>query len=305
LIAYLGLGSNLGDRRQNLMLAAEAVGARRMSSVYETAPQGEVLDQPDFLNAVVEIETGLGPEELLERCKEIEAELGRRAGGVRHGPRPIDIDILLLGEMEYESERLRIPHRDLETRRFVLEPLRELAPERVDEAMFAAVADQAVERVERTLRPTWREAVEAKDADALAAAVADDAKLRSPITARIPFEGRQRVVELMTEVFALLESMRVLRDVRDGPLQILEIETRLAGYDVHMVQLLEHDDAGRVRRITLFMRPLPGVANLAAYIGPRLVRRRFGPVVAGLVSVPMFVVALAARVIDRLSPHFV
>jgi 2-amino-4-hydroxy-6-hydroxymethyldihydropteridine diphosphokinase len=123
-----------------------------MSSLYETAPQGEVLDQPDFLNAVVEIETDLGPEELLAECKRIEAELGRRAGGVRHGPRPIDIDILLLGDLEYESERLRIPHRDLETRRFVLEPLQELAPERVDAARLAAVADQRVTRVGGSLQ---------------------------------------------------------------------------------------------------------------------------------------------------------
>ena len=147
MIAYLGLGSNVGDRRQNLMAAAEALGAQRMSSVYETAPQGEVLDQPDFLNAVVEIETELGPEDLLKRCKAIESALGREMGGVRHGPRPIDIDILLLGDVEYESERLRIPHRDLETRRFVLEPLRELAPERVDEANLAAVQDQRVQRL--------------------------------------------------------------------------------------------------------------------------------------------------------------
>ena len=147
MIAYLGLGSNVGDRRQNLMAAADAVGARRMSSVYETAPQGEVLDQPDFLNAVVEIDTGLGPEDLLRHCKEIESELGREMGGVRHGPRPIDIDILLLGDVEYESGRLRIPHRDLESRRFVLEPLSELAPERVDETKLAAVQDQRVRRL--------------------------------------------------------------------------------------------------------------------------------------------------------------
>jgi 2-amino-4-hydroxy-6-hydroxymethyldihydropteridine diphosphokinase len=305
LIAYLGLGSNVGDRRRNLMAAAEALGARRMSSIYATAPQGEVLDQPDFLNAVVEIETDLGPEDLLRQCKSVESELGRRAGGIRHGPRSIDIDILLLGDIEYESERLRIPHRDLETRRFVLEPLTELAPELVSADRLAAVADQPVERVETALRPTWREAVEAHDIDAVASVLADDAKLRSPITARIPFEGRARVVELMTEVFALLESMRVLREVREGDLLVLEIESRLAGYDVHMVQLVEHDPSGRVRRITLFMRPLPGVANLAANIAPRLVRRRFGPVVAALVTLPMRVVALAARLIDRLSPRFV
>lgn len=147
MIAYLGLGSNVGDRHKNLMAAAETLGARRISSVYETAPQGEVRDQPDFLNAVVEIETELGPEELLAECKRLEAELGRRTGGVRHGPRPIDIDILLLGDLEYESERLRIPHRDLETRRFVLEPLRELAPELVDEAKLADVSDQRLRRL--------------------------------------------------------------------------------------------------------------------------------------------------------------
>jgi 2-amino-4-hydroxy-6-hydroxymethyldihydropteridine diphosphokinase len=129
------------------MAAAEALGALRVSSVYETAPQGEVLDQPDFLNAVAEMETELGPEELLAECKRIEAALGRRAGGVRHGPRPIDIDILLLGDVEYESERLRIPHRDLDNRRFVLEPLRELAPGLVDEARLAAVRGQRVRRL--------------------------------------------------------------------------------------------------------------------------------------------------------------
>jgi 2-amino-4-hydroxy-6-hydroxymethyldihydropteridine diphosphokinase len=118
-----------------------------MSSIYETEPQGEVLDQPDFLNAVVEIETDLGPEELLAECKRIESELGRREGGIRHGPRPIDIDILLLGNVEYESERLRIPHRDLETRRFVLEPLMELAPERVSDDRLAAVSGQRVRRL--------------------------------------------------------------------------------------------------------------------------------------------------------------
>ena len=287
------------------MAAAGAVGALRRSSVYETAPQGEVIEQPDFLNAVVEIETDLGPEELLAECKRIESELGREAGGVRHGPRPIDIDILLLGDVEYESERLRIPHRDLDNRRFVLEPLHELAPDLVSEGMLAAVADQAVERMEGSLRSGWREAVEAHDDDALAATLADDAKLRSPITKRIPFEGRARVVELMTEVFALLESMRVLREVRDGNVHILEIESRLAGYDVHMVQVLEHDDSERVRQVTLFMRPLPGVANLAAHIGPRLVRRRWGPVAAAFVGLPMRLVALALRLMDRLSPRFV
>ena len=67
------------------------------SSVYETAPQGEVLDQPDFLNACLRIETELDPEALLDVCKEVERELGREPGGPRHGPRPVDVDLLLLG----------------------------------------------------------------------------------------------------------------------------------------------------------------------------------------------------------------
>ena len=121
------------------------------SSLYETAPQGEVLDQPDFLNACIEIETELGPEELLDACKDVERELGRDLSAPRHSPRPVDVDLLLLGDQPYESERLRIPHRDLKTRRFVLEPLRELAPELVDADTFAAVADQPVRRVEGSL----------------------------------------------------------------------------------------------------------------------------------------------------------
>jgi 2-amino-4-hydroxy-6-hydroxymethyldihydropteridine diphosphokinase len=120
----------------------------RMSSIYETAPQGDVLDQPDFLNAVVEIETELGPEELLDHVKGIESEMGRDPGGVRHGPRPIDIDILVLGDLDYVSERLRIPHTSMMERRFVLEPLRELAPELVSDEQLAAVAGQ------RTLKLT-------------------------------------------------------------------------------------------------------------------------------------------------------
>jgi 2-amino-4-hydroxy-6-hydroxymethyldihydropteridine diphosphokinase len=98
------------------------------SSVYETAPQGEVTDQPDFLNACLRVRTALGPEQLLDACKEVERELGREPGGVRHGPRPIDVDVLLLGDVEHRSERLTLPHAEVATRRFVLEPLLELDP---------------------------------------------------------------------------------------------------------------------------------------------------------------------------------
>ncbi len=130
---YLGLGSNVGDRRANLQAAVDALPARRVavvasSATYDTDPVGLVLDQPAFLNACVRIETELGPEALLDACKAVERELGRLAGGVRHGPRPIDVDLLLLGDTEYASERLRLPHAQVTARRFVLIPLLELEP---------------------------------------------------------------------------------------------------------------------------------------------------------------------------------
>jgi 2-amino-4-hydroxy-6-hydroxymethyldihydropteridine diphosphokinase len=99
------------------------------SSLYETEPVGEILDQPDFLNAAVRIRTPLEPEELLDVCKAIEAEHGRAFGGPRHGPRPIDIDLLLLGEIELSTDRLTLPHPEVTSRRFVLVPLLELDPE--------------------------------------------------------------------------------------------------------------------------------------------------------------------------------
>jgi 2-amino-4-hydroxy-6-hydroxymethyldihydropteridine diphosphokinase len=131
---YLGLGSNVGDRRAALEAAVAAlprhgVEVLASSSVYETEPVGEVLDQPDFLNACVRVETALEPEALLDACKAVERELGRESGGVRHGPRPIDVDVLLLGDSEYRSERLELPHPEVISRRFVLVPLLELDPE--------------------------------------------------------------------------------------------------------------------------------------------------------------------------------
>jgi 2-amino-4-hydroxy-6-hydroxymethyldihydropteridine diphosphokinase len=133
LTGYLGLGSNVGDREANLRAARDALTRRGIevldsSSLYETAPQGEVTEQPDFLNAAVRIRTGLEPEALLDACKRVEAELGRAAHRPRHGPRPIDVDVLLLGDVEHRSERLTLPHREVTTRRFVLEPLLELDP---------------------------------------------------------------------------------------------------------------------------------------------------------------------------------
>ena len=133
-VGYLGLGSNEGDRLGNLRAARDAlvlyeIAVEASSSVYETAPQGEVLDQPDFLNAALRVRTALGPEELLDAAKAVERDLGREPGGPRHGQRAIDVDVLLLGELEYSSARLSLPHREVTSRRFVLEPLLELDPE--------------------------------------------------------------------------------------------------------------------------------------------------------------------------------
>jgi 2-amino-4-hydroxy-6-hydroxymethyldihydropteridine diphosphokinase len=131
---YLGLGSNIGDRRAHLLAAATTLPAHgvrvlRSSSTYETEPVGLMRDQPEFLNACLQVETELEPEDLLDACKATEREIGRTAGGPRHGPRVIDVDLLLLGDLHYESERLALPHREVSSRRFVLVPLLELAPE--------------------------------------------------------------------------------------------------------------------------------------------------------------------------------
>jgi len=157
-VAYLGLGSNQGDRLRNLRAARDAlvlyeVAVEAASSVYETAPQGDVLDQPDFLNAALRVRTDLGPEELLDVAKSIERDHGREPGAMRHGPRPIDVDVLLLGDLEYSSDRLTLPHPEVASRRFVLEPLLELEPQLAlpDGTALAgaldAVRDQPVRRV--------------------------------------------------------------------------------------------------------------------------------------------------------------
>lgn len=127
----LGLGSNVGDRRAQLQAAVDAlpaVGVRvtAASSVYDTDPVGEVLEQPSFLNACVLVETSLEPLELLDAVKGLEADLGRAAGGARHGPRTIDIDVLLLDDVELSHARMTLPHEQVLSRRFVLIPALEL-----------------------------------------------------------------------------------------------------------------------------------------------------------------------------------
>jgi 2-amino-4-hydroxy-6-hydroxymethyldihydropteridine diphosphokinase len=156
---YLGLGSNVGDRRGNLQAAVDALPGRGVavlasSATYDTDPVGLVLDQPAFLNACVRIETDLAPEALLDACKAVEADLGRDLeGGIRHGPRPIDVDLLLLGDAEYRSERLTLPHEQVTARRFVLIPLLELDFElrtpggtRLADCLAAMPLDEGVRR---------------------------------------------------------------------------------------------------------------------------------------------------------------
>jgi len=155
-VGYLGLGSNIGDRREHLEEAVGALPAHRVdvlasSSVYETEPVGLIPDQREFFNACLRVETSLEPEELLDACKAVELELGREPGGVRHGPRSIDIDLLLLGHCTYASARLSLPHSEVRSRRFVLVPLLELdsgltlpGGERVADLLAALPDAQAV-----------------------------------------------------------------------------------------------------------------------------------------------------------------
>ena len=131
---YLGLGSNVGDRVGNVRAAIDGLSRRgivveAVSSGYETEPVGEILDQPDFLNLAVRITTDLEPEALLDACKAVEADAGRDFDAPRHSPRPVDVDLLLLGDLELSTERLTLPHREATSRRFVLVPLLELDPD--------------------------------------------------------------------------------------------------------------------------------------------------------------------------------
>jgi 2-amino-4-hydroxy-6-hydroxymethyldihydropteridine diphosphokinase len=156
-IVYIALGSNLGDRAENLRLARKQIEAPdlrliRASSIYETAPR-DVEDQPWFLNQVVECETDLFPRQLLGRLQKIERAMGRKRRTAK-GPREIDLDILLFGNAVVKAPELEVPHPRLAERRFVLEPLAELVPEkkhpgtrRTMREMLAAVANQVVRKI--------------------------------------------------------------------------------------------------------------------------------------------------------------
>jgi 2-amino-4-hydroxy-6-hydroxymethyldihydropteridine diphosphokinase len=156
-LVYIALGSNLGDRAENLRRARDQIDAQdlrllRASSIYETAPR-DVEDQPWFLNQVIECETDLFPRQLLARLQKIEREMGRKRR-VAKGPREIDLDILLFGDALVKAPELEVPHPRMTERRFVLEPLAELVPEkkhpgtrRTMREMLAGVANQAVRKL--------------------------------------------------------------------------------------------------------------------------------------------------------------
>jgi 2-amino-4-hydroxy-6-hydroxymethyldihydropteridine diphosphokinase len=126
-LAYVGLGSNLGDRESLIRRAADLIGAIRLSTIRESEPWG-YANQPRFLNAVAELETVLEPWPLLVHLLDVERRLGRERVGPRWGPRTIDLDLLLYGDLVVDEPGLIVPHPLLRERLFVLEPLAELIP---------------------------------------------------------------------------------------------------------------------------------------------------------------------------------
>jgi len=132
--AYIGIGSNLGNREENCeraisLLEVNNIKITKRSSMIETEPWG-IEDQPNFINMAVEIETALSPEELLKLLKDIETEIGREPT-VRWGPRIIDLDILLYDDLILKTPELEIPHPQISERGFVLKPLAEIAPDKI------------------------------------------------------------------------------------------------------------------------------------------------------------------------------
>lgn len=133
-IVYIGIGSNIGERQANCMKAIEAlkskgITVKKISSMHETEPWG-LKEQPKFINMAVEAETSMSPEEFLSALKGIEEDMGREET-VKWGPRIIDLDILFYDDIVIDMKRLRIPHPLLHKRDFVLNPLAEIAPDKL------------------------------------------------------------------------------------------------------------------------------------------------------------------------------
>jgi 2-amino-4-hydroxy-6-hydroxymethyldihydropteridine diphosphokinase len=160
-LVYLSLGSNVGDREKSLNDALEALEQQQIhvtarSSIYESEPQ-DVTDQPWFLNVAAACETRYFPRQLLQVLQRLERELGRvrGAGTVRRGPRTIDIDILLYGDLLLDTPQLIIPHPRMLERRFVLEPLVEIAPHlkfpRTDKPLKSYLSAVATQKIRKRL----------------------------------------------------------------------------------------------------------------------------------------------------------
>ena len=143
-IAYIGIGSNLGNRQENCLHAIElleekGIIVKKRSSMHETEPWG-VKDQPRFINMTIEIETGLEPKEFLRILKNVERELGREKS-FKWGPRSIDLDILLFDDLVLKEDDLEIPHPFMHDRDFVLKPLCEIAPDRIHPVLKKKICD--------------------------------------------------------------------------------------------------------------------------------------------------------------------
>ncbi|MDE3085854.1 MAG: 2-amino-4-hydroxy-6-hydroxymethyldihydropteridine diphosphokinase [Acidobacteriota bacterium] len=142
--AFLGLGANLGDRRATLRLAVAALpDLVAVSPVYETEPVGGPPGQPPYLNLVARLDTDRSPRQLLELARALEEAAGR-VRGVRHGPRTLDVDVLLVGDLTVEEPDLVVPHPRMWERRFVLAPLADLAPELVPPALLSRAGGSVV-----------------------------------------------------------------------------------------------------------------------------------------------------------------
>lgn len=155
-LAYVAMGSNLGDRSAHLSAAVQALSPLKVSRYYETAAlllPGDLTPQPAFLNAVMTLDTNLEPTELLKKLREIERDRGRPSIRERWQARTLDLDILLYGERVINEPGLRIPHPEMPKRKFVLEPLCEIAPEAIHPMLKKSVRElfDALMAVERAV----------------------------------------------------------------------------------------------------------------------------------------------------------